>query len=126
MLTFDEQHLPPDSQEPSGSIERAIGELVATAVGVLNQGLVDWVEHGGMRQQTRVRGGDVIAQLYDLRLFAAGSLDFEATAKEYGRRAVREFLAGHPDAPVVSDAQIDAWVAMPLDILAKVMRARIN
>jgi hypothetical protein len=68
----------------------------------------------------------VIAQLYDLRLFATGSLDFEATAREYGRRAVRKFLDGHPNAPAVSDQQLDEWVAMPLDILAKVVRAGIH
>jgi hypothetical protein len=126
MLTLDDElHLPPSgSQEPT--VERAIGKLMATAVGVLNQGLVDWAEHGGLRRETKVRGGDIIAQLYDMKLFATGSLDFEATAREYGKRALREFIATQPDAPVIAEAQIEEWVEMPLDILSKVVAARIH
>jgi hypothetical protein len=126
MLTLnDELHLPP-SGSPEPTVERAIGKLVATAVGILNRGLLDWAEHGGLRRETKVRGGDIIAQLYDMKLFATGSLDFDATAREYGKRALREFITTQPDAPVISEAQIDQWVEMPLDILAKVVAARVH
>jgi hypothetical protein len=120
------QQLTPTTPPNEHGIERAIGILVARAVGALNQGLVDWTEHGGLRRETRIRGGDLIAQLYDWKLFASGSLDFDATAREYGKRALREFIATQPHAPVISETQIDQWVEMPLDILSKVVAARVH
>jgi hypothetical protein len=89
------------------------------AVGVPNQACWIGLSNGGLRRETKIRGGDLIAQLYDWKLFASGSLDFEATAREYGKRALHEFIATQHDAPVITEAQIAEWVEMPLDILSQ-------
>jgi hypothetical protein len=90
--------------------------------------------NGGLRPRTKTCGGDLIAQLYGLRsawLSQAG-LDFDATAREYGKRAIAARYAAAkrelPDAPQgeLTDVMLDEMVSWPLDILAGVVRAELN
>jgi len=70
-----------------------IGEVVAAAVAVIAVGL-DERSNGGLRLKTKLTGGDLIAQLYALRQACAGELDFDATAREYGKRAIAARYVG--------------------------------
>ena len=124
MLTLDELHRPSHFQEPSESIERLIGEWVAVAAGAIGLGMMECMD-GGLRRETKVRGGDAIAELYQLRLFVFGPPDFEGTARKWGKVVLRERLARLPDRPVSTEAQLDEAVTWVLDILGKVVKARI-
>jgi hypothetical protein len=67
-----------------------------------------------------VRRGDLVAHPYSLRQFTIGYLDFDATARAYGKQVLRE---RYDD---VSDVVLDELVSWPLDILAKVVRSQMN
>jgi len=118
-------------QEPPPAIERIIGELVAAAACAIAQTL-DERANGGLRPRTKMCGGDLITQLYALRQACAGELDFDATARAYGKRAIAAHYAAArrelPDAPQgeLTDAMLDEMVKWPLDILAKVVRSQMN
>ena len=125
MLTIDELRRPSDSHEPQEPIERIVGEWVAVAVGAIGLGMMESMD-GGLRGETKVRGGDAIAELYQLRLFVCGPPDFEATARKWGKVVLRERLARLPDRPVATEAQLDEAISWVLDILGKVVKARIH
>jgi hypothetical protein len=112
-----------------------IGEIVEQATAVIAVGL-DERSNGGLRPKTKLVGGDLIAQLYGLReawLSRAepGGLDFDTTAREYGKRAIaarygklkRELREPYTE---LSDAVLGEMVSWPLDILAGVVRATVN
>jgi len=67
-----------------------------------------------------MHGGDLIAQLYALRQYMVGTWDFDAMAREYGKRVLRE---RYDD---LTDAALDELVSWPLDLLAKVVRSQMN
>jgi hypothetical protein len=77
-------------------------------------------------------GGDLIAQLFALRQACAGELDFDATAREYGKHAIAARYAAAkrelPDAPQAAptDVMLDEMVSWPLDILAGVVKSQLN
>jgi hypothetical protein len=124
MLTIDELRRPSGSHEPQEPIERIVGEWTANAAIAVGQGLVESLD-GGLRRETKVRGGDAIAELYSLRLFC-GLPDFEVTARKWGKVVLRERLARLPDRPVSTEAQLDEAISWVLDILSKVVAARIH
>jgi hypothetical protein len=113
------------------AIAELIGEVVAAAVAVIAVGL-DERSNGGLRLKTKLTGGDLIAQLYALRQACAGELDFDATAREYGKRAIAAHYAAAkrelPNAPQgeLTDVMLDEMVTWPLDILAGVVRSQLN
>jgi hypothetical protein len=123
MLAKLEVPSPPSPDEPG--VERAIGELVAAAAGILCRGLLE-CSNGGLRQETKGAGGDVIAQLYDMRVFATGSLDFNATAREYGKATLRAYLAAGHDPLAASEAKLDTLVDTVVDIVDQLVQARIH
>jgi hypothetical protein len=92
---------------------------VADACGAIAMALRAY-QDGGLRAETKLHGGDLIAHLYSLRQFTIEYLDFDATAREYGKLALRE---RYDDA---SDAVLDELVSWPLDILAKVVRSQLH
>jgi hypothetical protein len=120
---------PPLPQSPS--LAELIGEVVAAAVAVIAVGL-DERGNGGLRPKTKLTGADLITQLFALRQACAGELDFDVTAREYGKRAVAaRYTAAKrelPDAPQgeLTDVMLDELVSWPLDILAGVVRATVN
>jgi hypothetical protein len=125
MLTLDKLHPPLHFQEPSESIERLIGEWVAVAAGAISLGMMESMD-GGLRRETKIRGGDAIAELYQLRLFVFGPPDFEVTARKWGKVILRERLARLSDRPAATEAQLDEAVSWVLDILGKVVKAQIH
>jgi len=118
-MLIPEPHLPLAWQEPPPSIERVIGDLVADACGAIAMALREY-QDGGLRAETKLHGGDLIARLYSLRQYMVGYWDFDAMAREYGRLALRE---RYDD---VSDVALDELVSWPLDILAKVVRSQLH
>jgi hypothetical protein len=125
MLTIDELRRPSDSHEPQEPIERIVGEWVAVAAGAIGLGMMERID-GGLRRETKVRGGDAIAELYQLRLFVCGAPDFETVARKWGKVVLRERLARLPDRPVSTEAQLDEVISWVLSILDKVVRARVH
>src|SRR5262245_29460221 len=116
---------------PAPSMAELIGELVAAAVAVIAVGL-DERASGGLRPKTKLTGADLITQLYALRQACAGELDFDAVAREYGKRAIAARYAALkrslPDVPQaeLTDAMLNELVSWPLDILAGVVRSQLN
>ena len=118
-LLIPEPHLPFAWQGLPPSIERCIGELVADACGAIAMALREY-QDGGLRAKTKLHGGDLIARLYSLRQYMVGYWDFDAMARTYGKRVLRE---RYDD---LSDAALDELVSWPLDLLAKVVRSQMN
>jgi hypothetical protein len=95
---------PPTCQE----IEQTIGAAVAAVCGAVSQGLLDLQADGKMRAGTRARGGRALAELYALQQ-ANLFLDFEAAAREFGRKALCDYLATLPD-PGPCEVRIDTLI----------------
>jgi hypothetical protein len=111
-------HAPASSTaEPSPTIERHVGELVAAAAGAIAEGLRER-QTGGLTAATKRHGGDLICELYQLRQYMVGYWDFDVIAREYGKAA----LCGTG----VDAKTIDLLVDEVLAILGKVVRAAAN
>ena len=113
------------------SIERLIGEMVATATAAIAQAL-DERGNGGLTAKTKRVGEDLIVRLYSLRRASMSEgLDFDAIAREYGKRALAARYAElkhEPDAPDIelTAEMLDELVSWPLDLVVKVARSRLN
>jgi hypothetical protein len=75
--------------------------------------MIDRVARGETRPETKVRGGEAVARLHAAKLAAPSMLDFEATARKYGKQALREYLAAPPD----PDVQLDEMIGWALKIM---------
>jgi hypothetical protein len=122
--------LPAASPPPSSSssIEQLIGELTATAACLVAQGLSELWRTGQIRMSadTRQQGGALMAALIELKSGTVGDLaeagiDFERVARAHGASALRERCNGN-----VSQRTIDELVAAVLDIMAGIIRLRLN
>jgi hypothetical protein len=102
------------------SIEILIGEVTAAAAVELLRALFEWERHG-LTQRTRSAGGNLIAQLHELRQGTMGELDFEQVVRVYGLQALRERCVGEWN-PVAGRILVDNV----LDILDGVAKARLN
>ena len=92
---------------------------MAAAARAIVRALMEY-QNGETRPATTRHGGDLIAQLYSLRQSTIGYLDFDATARAYGKLVLRERYGD------VSDAVLDELVSWPLDILVKVVRSQLH
>jgi hypothetical protein len=110
----------PRLQFATRSIKRHIGETVADAVCTTSNALTEYYD-GGLRAQTKVRFGELIARLYSLRQCTAGYLSFNDTAEHYGKIALRERLG--PDA---SEAALHEMISWLLDVLARLVRKHLH
>ena len=78
--------------------------------------------NGGLRVETKVGAGELIACLRTLRQVALEEqVDFDSAARVYGEQVLRERCGSD-----VSAATIDALVAAVIDILGKVVRSQAN
>jgi hypothetical protein len=100
----------------SCSIERHVGETVADAVCAISRALMEHQE-GGLRAETKLTFGDLIARLYELWQYTAGYISFEDAARHYGKIVLRERFG-----PDVSDAALDELMSWLLLIWAKSIR----
>jgi hypothetical protein len=118
------QLTPPAPPSDSG-IERIVGELVADATAAMLQGLAETVD-GGLTQKTKELGGSTVAELYQFRQFACQSLmDFETVAKVQGTAVLKARMA-KVARTMPTDAQFADWISWTLDVLNKVIKARIH
>ena len=78
-------------------------------------------ERGKLTGRTKSHGGDLIFELYKLRMFMVGYWDFDRIAVEYGRAVLRETSGSEVDART-----IHILVDGVMDILRKVTRAAAN
>jgi hypothetical protein len=108
----------PASDEP---IERLIGEVTAAAAVALMAALQEW-QNGKLTPKTRTAGGDLVAQLWELRRATMGELDFEQVAWEQGRLALRQRCNGGGYPTKTGDILIESV----LEILDKVVQAQLN
>lgn len=106
--------------ESSPSLERHVGELVASAAAAVAEALREF-ERGKLTGRTKSHGGDLIFELYKLRMFMVGYWDFDRIAVEYGRAVLRETSGSEVDART-----IHILVYGVMDILRKVTRAAAN
>jgi hypothetical protein len=113
----------PPTAEPA--VERLIGELVADCACLVAQGLGEsWNRgrmDGRMSAETRQQGGALIGGLLELRNGTAGELDFDQVARSCGIRALRE--RGGDE---VSDKTVNSLVDAALEVLDRIVRARLN
>jgi hypothetical protein len=81
---------------------------------------------GGLTQRTKELGGSGIAELYQFRQFACQSLmDFETVAKVQGTAVLKARMA-KVTRTMPSDDQFEEWIGWTLDVLNKVIKARIH
>jgi hypothetical protein len=113
---------PQEPQTADRSVERLIGELIAATACLFAQGLGERFARGKMNGQmsadTKERGRALIAGLLELRNSTAGELDFDAVARSHGAR----ILKGQG----ISDRTVHSLVNAALEILGRIVRARLN
>jgi hypothetical protein len=92
LLPLVEEPTPPSDKLVKGpaqtGIATAIGQATADAVDAFSTALL---EHWGgkLSFKTKDIGGGMIARLYELQQAALGELDFDATARVFGRQALQ-------------------------------------
>ena len=116
-----------DTSEPAPApqtlIEAKIGAAMASAVCAIALGCHEF-QNGGLAPATKTAAGDRIAALYHLQQAHATEIDFDAVAREHGRRALRTYLDAegfyqrHSQAQ--GDATLDIYLDGTLEILGKV------
>jgi hypothetical protein len=78
-------------------------------------------EAGPLPRATKMRGGDLLAQLFVLRQYMIELWNFDAVARTQGTQVLRELIGAS-----VSAALIDELVNGVLEILTKVVRTQLN
>jgi|SRR5262249_10387500 len=101
-------------------LEELIGEIVASAALAIAQAPREF-QTDGLSFKTRGRGGDLIAQTFELKLIYAGQIDFYAMARARGAHLLQERHGEDLDARTIA-VLIDAV----LEILQQVVRAELN
>src|SRR5262249_31315075 len=97
---------------PVNTIERRVGEIVAAAGMAIVEAL-DERQHGALSPRTKMRGGDLICELFRWRKFLIADYPtFDAMAREHGAVVLR--AAG------VSPVTADLLASEVLDLLGKV------
>ena len=106
------------STAPPNTIEYRVGAIVAAAGIAIAEALAERAD-GGLTPTTKMRGGNLIAELFRLRQFLIADFpNFDAMAREHGTAALR--------AADVSPRIADVLVSEILDLLHKVVRAALN
>jgi hypothetical protein len=101
-------------------LERLIGRNVAAAAAALAEAVAEY-QDGGLVPRTKSRAGELIALLFRLQQYAAGILDFNCVAREYGAAALRAACGDE-----LSPRKIDVLIDEVLSILDKVIRENLN
>jgi len=111
----------PRSPEPSPTLERHVGELVAAAASAVAEGMREKFQRGSLTASTKTAGGDLIFELYKLRTFMVGYWPFDDIARKHGTAVLLE--ASGSD---ISPASADDLVTAVMNILHKVVRKAAN
>ena len=110
--------LPATSPQPS-ALPQIIGEITAGAAVALAQALHEF-QTDGLSFEAKMHVGDLIAQLFELRL-CAGQIDFYAIARAGGARVLQERYGKDINARTIA-VLIDAVI----EALRHVGRAEMN
>ena len=112
--------LPAASLQPSAlALEQMIGEIAADAAAALARALREF-QTDGLSFEAKMRVGDLIARLFELRL-CAGQIDFYAVARVRGIRLLQKRYGEDLNARMIA-ALIDAV----LEILQQILHAELN
>ena len=112
--------LPAASPRPSAlALEQVIGEIAAGAALAIARALREFQTHG-LSFEAKMRVGDLIARLFELRL-CAGQIDFYAVARVRGIRLLQKRYGEDLNARMIA-ALIDAV----LEILQQILHAELN
>jgi len=102
----------------TSSLEPLVGRLVAAAGITIAEALAEYSD-GGLTPATKMRGGDLICELFRWRKFLIADYpNFDAMAREHGAVVLR--AAG------VSPVTADLLASEVLDLLGKVVRTALN
>src|SRR5262249_14491471 len=116
---------PQKPQTVDSSVERFIGELIAATACLFAQGLGEcWARgkmNGQMSADTKQQGSVLIAGLRELRNGTAGELDFNAVARSHGARVLKDRYGQG-----VSDKTLNSLLNAALEVLDRIIRARLN
>jgi len=114
-----------EPQTADRSVEQLIGELIAATACLFAQGLGECWAHGKMTGQmsvdTKEQGRTLIAGLLELRNSTAGELDFNAVARSHGARVLKDRYGQS-----ISDRTVHSLVNAALEVLGRIVRARLN
>jgi hypothetical protein len=112
--------LPAASPRPSAlALEQVIGEIAAGAALAIARALREFQTHG-LSFEAKMRVGDLIARLFELRL-CAGQIDFYAVARVRGARLLQERYGKDINARTIA-VLIDGVI----ENLQQVVRAELN
>ena len=112
--------LPAASPRPSAlALEQVIGEIAAGAALAIARALREFQTHG-LSFEAKMRVGDLIARLFELRL-CAGWIDFYAVARARGTRLLQERYGRDINAKTIATL-IDAV----LEVLRHVVSRELN
>jgi hypothetical protein len=105
-------------------VKYAIGELMAESLCAFFR-----VAYGQQKNRVQAKTSDehlidLLSQLNCMWENYFEHLDFNATARDYGKRALRERAAAPPVLLAASDDFVDMIVSGLLDVLAKARKAR--
>jgi hypothetical protein len=116
---------PQEPQTVDLSVEQLIGELIAATACLFAQGLGEcWARgkmNGQMSVNTKEQGRTLIAGLLELRNSTAGELDFNVVARSHGARILKDRYGQS-----VNDKTINSLINAALEILGRIIRARLN
>jgi hypothetical protein len=93
---------PSSSTTPANTIEIFVGQRVAVAGMAILEALAER-QDGGLTPATKMRGGDVLAVLHNMRQFMTPDWDFDAIARKHGAAALRAADISPPHADVLVD-----------------------
>ncbi len=103
--------------------QEEIGEAVASAACVIAQAVEDCRQGGSLAPATRATGGDRLARVTMLALdHELGDDDFFRTARESGKKILRQRLNGSSISPGAADAVLDFYLDSLFEITSCVMR----
>jgi hypothetical protein len=111
--------LPATSPQPS-ALPQIIGEITAGAAVALAQALHEF-QTDGLSFEAKMRVGDLIARLFELRLVCVGPIDFYAVARAHGARVLQERYGRDVNARTIA-VLLDAVI----EVLQHVVRAELN
>jgi hypothetical protein len=91
--------------------------------GCIAVALSERARDGAVASATKNRGGEVIAELIKFEMFLPA---FDSIAREYGKQALREYVAAPPILRVPDENQIGELFEQALALLTKIAKTALN
>jgi hypothetical protein len=113
---------PASTSENSPTVERRIGGLTAQLAGTIAYALWER-ENGTISPETKRHGGELIYELIRWKMLLP---EFDALAREHGRRMLLERYGCMVETVTLSESTLDEMVEQALAALTKVVKAKCN